>query len=199
MLIEKHDDIKKLEQLKFLSDAAEIARTSPMLMPKSGKDGLMSSAVRENTHAAKNVSWADLVSVLNGFGRIVEYKDNGEEVVLDTVREGVFKNGMLDEYGRHYDLRDESSAHLNIGFFTEGQLDGKGERYYLGYPQEPETGIWEHGELKKQLPVKNFESRTITNSTTSALEEIKKRGLDHSVVRQDDHVMKKKLKDQFEV
>ena len=87
---------------------------------------------------------------------------------------------------------------LDIGFFTEGQLDGKGERYYLGYPQEPETGIWEHGELKKQMPVRNFESRTITNSTTSALEEIKKRGLDHSVVKQEDQVMKKKLYNQFD-
>lgn len=120
LLIEKHDDIKKLDQLKFLSDSAEIARTSPMLLPKGKNEpAILKPVARESaSRSTKNVTWAELISVLNGYGRIVTYTEN-EEAQLETVREGFFKNGMLDDFGRFYDLSEESNSHLDIGFFTE--------------------------------------------------------------------------------
>ena len=114
---------------------------------------------------------------MNGYGRIVTYKTNGSETTLETVREGYFKDGMLDNYGRFYDMRTGCSF-LDIGFFTKDTLDGKGERYNLS-SNEPYAGIWEHGKVTKETPVYNYESRTMTNTTASTLDAIKKRDLGH--------------------
>ena len=84
--------------------------------------------------------------LLNGYGRIIEYTgvESGDYSVteplatmlrgnkrLSSVSEGHFRSGRLNGYGRIFDV-DTNEVYATVGFFTDGFLNGQGEKFQLG-------------------------------------------------------------------
>lgn len=129
---------------------------------------------------------------MNGYGRIVEYQciDQENEIAspqaqfmrpevrsLVNIQEGKFRNGMLDSYGRVYSCDDDEQGRpdptCSVGYFTAGELDGKGEVFDVDGGSD--QGIWMAGTLDKRIEIHNFESRQITNNSASVDERLKRR------------------------
>lgn len=172
ILVESADDIKKVQNLKLISDEAEIAATSQPLEQKDKKTTASTKDVPviARQQPNKRVQFYDVAQLINGFGRIVEYnKENQGVPQLVRVLEGKFKDGQLDQYGRVYTLGGEDT--LSVGQYTCGLLDGKGEIFKVDGTLAM-SGIFEQGLLKKSIEIQTYERRAVaglaTTTTTAA-------------------------------
>ena len=125
-----------------------------------GKKTTASTEAPVARQPTKRVQFFDIATLINGFGRIVEYRkeDQGTPELL-RVLEGKFKDGRLDQYGRVYLLGDGEHT-LSVGQYTCGLLDGKGEIFKVDGTLGV-NGIFEQGLLKKATEIQTYERRAI--------------------------------------
>ena len=71
--------------------------------------------------------------------------------------------GKLDSYGRVFSVSGEEKVCM-VGFFTAGELDGKGEVFSNN---SVTSGIYITGQLQKSMEVHNYQTRQITNNTAT--------------------------------
>ena len=73
------------------------------------------------------LKYEDIVSSINGYGRLVHYKLYGnsmefsaENCAILKVQEGKFKQGLIHGYGREFDA-NSPNGFVHIGYFKDGQ------------------------------------------------------------------------------
>lgn len=174
-MIESNEDTDKLMKLKFQNDEAEIERMRAITeVTEFKKSTTKNAAPATNTYKTLNqtpckLPLSQIKALLNGYGRIVEYdvlyqvSDNAATTTfadasacsIKTIYEGKFKMGKLDSYGRVFSVYGEEKVCM-VGFFTAGDLDGKGEVFNNN---SVTSGIYIGGHLQKQMEVHNYQTR----------------------------------------
>jgi hypothetical protein len=107
MLVESIEQFEELKKLKIMNDG-EVKGTK--------------------TKDQKIINFEDVVSSLNGYGRIIKWTCIGDDFspennVIQQVVEGKFKEGMMDGYCRMIDASTNEEVH--VGYFKEDLPMGK--------------------------------------------------------------------------
>lgn len=170
-------------KLKFQNDEAEIERMRAIADVTEFKKGsAKQGSPAKNVHRTLNqtpckMSLSEIRPLLNGYGRIVEYdilyqvSDDAATTTfadasacsIKAIYEGKFKMGKLDSYGRVFSVHGDEKVCM-VGFFTAGDLDGKGEVFNN---HSVTSGIYIGGHLQKTMEVHNYQTRQITNNTST--------------------------------
>ena len=86
----------------------------------------------EERKGHKPLLFKDIKYQINGFGRIIDYRIfssdlSPDQSQIERIKEGKFKGGKLDGYGRKLSVLGNGSCF--VGFWKEGKADGKFEIY----------------------------------------------------------------------
>jgi len=115
----------------------------------------------------KTVELEDVLPLLTGYGRIIKYKVLNEEekftgnnCELLYIVEGKFVEGQMDGYCR---LIDCTAEEVHVGFFKNDLPMGKYQKFTLD-DEVAEEGIKEEEELVKEVEIKNYLTRDLTNA-----------------------------------
>jgi len=141
ILVESIDDLEEMKQFKKLSDMT----------------------IQERTQKGQ-LYLQDIIKAVNGYGRIIQYKANGEftpkNLTVEYVQEGRFREGVMDGYCRMFDGRD--AGKVELGYFKEGKPLGKYQSFSIS-GQQLEEGIKEGDNLVKDIVISSYQTRVLKN------------------------------------
>jgi hypothetical protein len=93
---------------------------------------------------------------------------------IERIKEGKFKAGKLDGYGRKLSVLGNGSCFL--GYHKEGKADGKYEIYDSdGYVIK--QGIYSGDDCLKNIEINNFQTRVIKTGTITDKDSLNQAGI----------------------
>ena len=134
--IDNYEDLQALRQVFEIKttnyDSVKEYQATPQKASRRGPKEVGDSSRDGDSRRQSDVSLDDIHGALNGFARVIKYrqvKKEGEgpsEFELLTIEEGFFKSGMKNGYCRVFDVKNQNTE---CGFFRDNSPYGKYVRW----------------------------------------------------------------------